>query len=272
MNERAFPSHKKMIMMGIVLLYMLFSGCEKKADYRATCTVPIGRLLLSEEWLELGVVQMNEVQEKWIRIFNPTQKSVSLSIMENPEENTGLKVTYHKGKKHVPATQTFILPGGHVDSLLVTFSPQHDNPYGEFLYAEYLKCDGEILMTGIKVSGIVVDNFENVLPDKAPRGILNQDSITFQFDQGKQVPVAFDVEIRNDGYSNLIVRKVEVTCSCVMTELNDTIIAPGKSSTLHAKLIPEGLAGSFWQEIRLVTNDPTTPLKTVFIKCHVKEK
>ena len=69
MNERAFPSHKKMIMIGIVLLYMLFSGCEEKADYRATCTVPIGRLLLSEEWLELGVVQMNEVQEKWIRIL-----------------------------------------------------------------------------------------------------------------------------------------------------------------------------------------------------------
>ena len=94
----------------------------------------------------------------------------------------------------------------------------------------------------------------------------------FQFDQGKQVPVTFDMEIRNDGYSNLIVRKVEVTCSCVTTELKDTIIAPGKFSTLHAKFIPEGLAGSFWQKIRLVTNDPKTPLKTVLIKCHVKEK
>ena len=42
-------STKKMIMIGTVMLHIIFSGCEKKTDYRAKCTIPIGRLLLSEE-------------------------------------------------------------------------------------------------------------------------------------------------------------------------------------------------------------------------------
>ena len=265
-------STRKITIFSTIIFHIILTRCADKQNRPSNCNIPIGHLLFSEEWLELGTVQMNKVQEKWVHIFNPTRENVTLSVVETPEENSSLKVSRKVRNKRVQAIQSFTIPSGKVDSLLVTFLPQNDFPYGEFLNTVYLKCNGEILMTGIKVGGIVVDDFENVPPSETPRGILDRGTIVFRFEQGKQIPVTFDVEVQNNGNSDLIVRKIETTCSCVTTKLDNTTIATGKSTVLHAQFIPEGLAGSFWQEIRLVTNDPQTPLKTVFIRCYVEEK
>ena len=80
------------------------------------------------------------------------------------------------------------------------------------------------------------------------------------------------MRIKNIGDKDLVIRKIESTCGCATPKIENRLIANGQYTTLHIDYQPQAQIGSSVQKIRLITNDPRTPLKMIVIKSHVKSK
>lgn len=74
----------------------------------------------------------------------------------------------------------------------------------------------------------------------------------------------FEARLRNGGSEPLEVAITGTSCSCAEASLSATVLQPGESATLHAKINLQGRRGAFFQNVALRSNDPGLPQCRVF--------
>lgn len=252
-------------------LIIIFSICLlscQESKVPATCSRAIGNLFVSDIEMEMGTASLNKAYKKTIQVYNPTRQDISLRVLnERPEIN----VTRNENGKEVSAKEAFILPSRGLDSLTIQFYGQDTSLYGEYFEAIHLEVDGKTLITGIPIGGVIIDNFEYTSLEESPRIMLDKDSVTFHFQQDSIPREMFiSITISNNGITPLIIRKVEATCNCAKPILEKYAIPAHEKTTLHIKFKPKMAIGTVAQEVRLISNDPTCPIKLISVKTIVK--
>ena len=78
------------------------------------------------------------------------------------------------------------------------------------------------------------------------------------------------ITIKNIGKSNLNIRKIETDCSCTMLKLPTNEILPGESLKTYVKYDSLFKKGKQSKMIKIYTNDPSNPIKVIYVKAFVK--
>jgi Protein of unknown function (DUF1573). len=87
--------------------------------------------------------------------------------------------------------------------------------------------------------------------------VVTIENKTFDFGQIKsnqKVEHAFIV--KNDGKSNLFIRKVKASCGCTAITPKKSVLVPGESTEITAIFDPTGKSGRQNKSVTVITNDP----------------
>jgi hypothetical protein len=109
----------------------------------------------------------------------------------------------------------------------------------------------------LKVRANIEEDFSTLTPaelEKAP--VIVAEKTNYQFNKikkGDKITGTF--EIKNDGKSDLIIRKISNDCSCVQSSITANTIKPGKSATVKLELTANDEGEKFYGTT-IITNDP----------------
>lgn len=83
--------------------------------------------------------------------------------------------------------------------------------------------------------------------------------------------VETEVEIKNDGKSDLLIKKIYPNCTCLLGEMRKNKIKSGASSLLKITFDASGRRGNQQKSITLYSNDPTGPTQRITVKAYIEE-
>ncbi len=256
--------------MNKILLFLCFILLSCRGEIKQIeCTTPIGELLFSESMIEWGIINMENKYLRKINVYNPTKKDIYFKVLKEHPEITVLRWC---GGSLLSAEEVFLLPKHGIDSLFVSFYGRDTSLFGQYHEAIHFETNGEILVTGLQMDGVIIENFNQDSFIAPPCISIERDTFEFNLFQGNNELIKIPVRIKNIGDKELIIRKIESTCGCATPKIENRLIANGQYTTLHIDYQPQAQIGSSVQKIRLITNDPRTPLKMIVIKSHVKSK
>ena len=153
----------------------------------------------------------------------------------------------------------------------ITFSyslPEGSGRYGQLDDRFYVDIDGERSRLMVTAYGVAVDNFDSVDDILSPRAVYSKKNIKFgDVNRSSRRHIA-TFDLANEGGATLYVRSVECESDAVKCTLRGgKRIAEGKSQRCRLRLNPRRVdaEGNFITRLRIVTNDPLTPLQVVRI-------
>jgi hypothetical protein len=79
------------------------------------------------------------------------------------------------------------------------------------------------------------------------------------------------VTIKNVGTQPLVIERVQPSCGCTATILEEKNIPPGKTTSLSVGFDSRNFAGEVHKSVAVYSNDPVAPTKEIRFKVFVKE-
>lgn len=105
--------------------------------------------------------------------------------------------------------------------------------------------------------------------DNAPRLVVQE--AVHDFGRIKQdETVATEFTLRNNGKSDLNIRKTIGNCSCTVAELKKKSLKPGETVSMKVKFDPKGRKGNQQKSVTIYTNDPKASAQRVTIKAYIE--
>ena len=80
----------------------------------------------------------------------------------------------------------------------------------------------------------------------------------------------YEYFFKNEGKSDLIIRKITATCGCTATMLSDKIISPGKTGKIKTTFNSAGQRGTQTKQL-LYQNDPKNAKTILWIRGEVAD-
>jgi hypothetical protein len=118
----------------------------------------------------------------------------------------------------------------------------------------------------LTVRANIEEDFSALTPaelEKAP--VLKVERTNYQFDKIKKGSKATGTfEIKNNGKSDLIIRKITNSCTCVKSSISSNTVKPGKSATLTLELTADETGDKFYGTT-VVTNAPKQGQITLYM-------
>lgn len=125
----------------------------------------------------------------------------------------------------------------------------------------------------ITVSATIVEDFSHLSPTElanAPKIVFSQTEYDFgTIKQGDKV--TYEYKFKNEGKSDLIIRKVKATCGCTVPNPEKMVIKPGEESFIKATFNSAGKKGHQSKPITITTNDPANSSMVVKIVGNIEE-
>ncbi|MDR1593897.1 MAG: DUF1573 domain-containing protein [Prevotellaceae bacterium] len=156
------------------------------------------------------------------------------------------------------------IPAGAKGTINCTFNAAKKKDYG------YVADDVTIKIKSVKgtltVRANIEEDFSVLTPtelEKAP--VAAAEKTNHQFDKikkGEKVTGTF--EIKNEGKTDLIIRKITNDCDCVQSSIDNNTVKPGKSATLKLELIANDLGEKFYGTT-VITNSPKKRQLTFYL-------
>ncbi len=243
---------KIMIPRALLIIAILYSCCTHKAP--VDCTSRIDCLLLNRIKLQWGETQQRKEYTNYIKLYNPTAKSVFIKLHK---KNPLFRIINLNHDSLDISESSFRLAPKTCEMILVIFEPSDTLELGDFLQKLYFEFNGELCLTPLEMNATITEDFDMVKLDKSlPKVEIVQDF--FNFDtvaKGKKVSATF--QINNSGEGNLIIRKIETTCTCTKYFVTERVVPSGKSMTLNVEYSTMGSTGLQRKFVRIFCNDPT---------------
>lgn len=158
-------------------------------------------------------------------------------------------------------------PGDQVTFILY-FNSGKCPTYG--LVADTLYVSSDPLSSTIfplPVTALIEEDFGKMTPQqiaKAPVTVLETEKVDFGKVDRDGGPLTAKVAFRNDGKSQLVVRRVYSTDPGVKVNVSKPIVKPGKSAEIKIEVDPRQIPGDILNyRVALITNDPANPTQTI---------
>ncbi|MCE2502856.1 MAG: DUF1573 domain-containing protein [Chlorobi bacterium] len=93
-----------------------------------------------------------------------------------------------------------------------------------------------------------------------------------QYDWGTTIPgtLEADIEIKNVGTGQLQIERVKPSCGCTAAPLDDYLLDPGESTTMHVSLNAKNRKGPLRKSITIFSDDPSNPTKFVQLIANIQ--
>ncbi|MBO7571204.1 MAG: DUF1573 domain-containing protein [Bacteroidales bacterium] len=213
-------------------------------------------------------------------VYNTETKTDTIGVVNMTD--APMKVTFQNVPKHVkiwmePATLAAKKPNekmGQTGVIHVSYDAKQKNDWG-FLQdrISVVVNDSVNGKNKITVSATIVEDFSHLSPTElanAPKIVFSQTEYDFgTIKQGDKV--TYEYKFKNEGKSDLIIRKVKATCGCTVPNPEKMVIKPGEESFIKATFNSAGKKGHQSKPITITTNDPTNSSMVVKIVGNIEE-
>lgn len=250
-SSNAVHSEKKLIIKGSV------KERVKTMDdkYRYT----MGGLKLKSNHIAMTKVSNTDKKTEVLDIFNPTDKKIIVEfdripshisldktkLTVNPKQKAQVKITYDALKKKDWGFVT--------DRILVIVNNKRDPK------------------NRITVSADIQEDFSKLTEaqlKQAPKVVFGNTIFNFgEINEGESKSYKFT--FKNEGKSDLVIRKLKSSCGCAVAKMDSRIIKAGQSSVINVTFNSKGKSGKQHKTITIITNDPKKPKVTLRVKGNV---
>lgn len=207
---------------------------------------------------KIGDLRVKSTSFNFSSVKNTQQKTASLLVYN--ETNKDMKVEFvdapgYISLKLVPS----VLKPGQKGKILGVYDGKKANDYGFIIKRIKLKINGKIdAVNKLSVSAKIVEDFSKLTSTQlanAPK--LSFSSKVFDFGTLKEgQSKTYEFILKNNGKSDLIIRKIKSSCGCTIVKPESKIIKPGKSTILKTTFNSAGKNGRQRKKVIITTNDP----------------
>ncbi|MDA3954066.1 MAG: DUF1573 domain-containing protein [Bacteroidales bacterium] len=207
---------------------------------------------------ELGQLRLETNHFAFVRVYNNQVKTDTLKIYNSSDSD--LKITF----ENIPAylklvAKPAVLKPGKKGYIIGTYDGAKVNDWG------FVSSRIKVLINGVSgnrdyitISAKVEENFSKLSEKEianAPQIVF--DNISYYFGKTKSTDkIEHDFKFKNEGKSDLIIRKIRSTCGCTTVAPEKTVIKPGESSSFKAIFTPGSRKGKQRKSIYVISNDP----------------
>lgn len=219
----------------------------------------IGTLRAKSNYISFAKLTMGQESTQELELINDTDKPVEVGFRTVPK---------HLTAKVEPAT----IPAHGKGNLVVTFNTKEAETFGFASHRIYLSLDGSNdYKNSIGVSATIDEDFSALTPEQlAAAAVASFEPTTFDFGDMKQgEKKSHTFMLKNDGKTDLIIRRVRSSCGCTAVAPSKSVIAPGETAPINVTFDSRGKRGRQSKSITVITNDPKNPTATLRISSNV---
>ena len=219
----------------------------------------MGPMRLKSNHLSFANVKNTETLEKKMEIINNSEETITIgferipghiSIKAEPSalkpKQKGFIVAEYDAKKR----DDF---GFLIDRVSITINGLSERNYS------------------MVISANIEEDFSTMTAEQlANAPVASIDDPEFKFgklNQGQKVEHAF--VLKNDGKSDLVIRKVKASCGCTAVQPEKKVIAPGESISIKTIFNSAGKVGNQNKTVTIITNDPQKSKTILWVKGEV---
>ncbi|MBO4942297.1 MAG: DUF1573 domain-containing protein [Muribaculaceae bacterium] len=216
----------------------------------------------ADQWLSLSrnAVMFGQLKKGMTRTFNLHGYNLSGNTLHPTITNLPEYIS-------VDVVPEETAPGDQVTFILY-FNSAKCPDYG--LVADTLLVSSDPLSSTVyqlPVTALVSEDFGKMSPQqlaKAPVAVLDKDKIDFGKIDRSGKALKDKVSLKNEGKSQLVVRRVYSTDPGVKVSVSKPIVKPGKTVDINIELDPSQIPGDILNyRVALVCNDPANPTQTI---------
>lgn len=206
----------------------------------------MGPLRVADTHLALTKIAPGAKKSEQLKLVNTSDKPVMPEFLNVPS---------HISVKVVPET----LKPGEVGVLVAEYDAAKKDDWGFVVDQVFLIFDKvKDYKNRITISATIEEDFGALTEAQMQNApVITIENKTFDFGEIKsnqKVEHAFIV--KNDGKSNLIIRKVKASCGCTAINPKKSVLVPGESTEITAIFDPTGKSGRQNKSVTIITNDP----------------
>ncbi|MDR0982511.1 MAG: DUF1573 domain-containing protein [Culturomica sp.] len=173
----------------------------------------------------------------------------------------------HLTNRYIPRyiTTTYVpevVKPGEKGMIIVKFDAKAKNDYGYTYDNVIIRFNNsDSYNNRLAISANVAEDFSSLSAKEiadAPVAAFDKTSISFGTIKSG-VKADCDFVLKNEGKSNLIVRKTKAGCGCTAVTMGNNTIKPGESTVIRATFNSANRKGSQHKSVTVITNDPKTP-------------
>ncbi len=240
------------IIATFLLPAMLFAQVEtEKNDKRITNYYrrDQGNLKFHSTRTQLRGITNTEIRTDSIEFYNNWDKPMTLKLKETPS--------------HIKAKlSTDIIQPQEEGKIYITYDARIKNDYGQCVdYLKLMTNDSVMPEKRLIVNPVIKEDFSVLtLEERANAPKIVIDEKEFDFGEVKiGVKVEHDFHFRNEGKSDLIIRKTKAGCGCTATKPEKTVLKPGESSKITLIFNTARRSGKQNKSVTVTINDPEQP-------------
>jgi hypothetical protein len=226
----------------------------------------MGSLRGSSNHIAFGNIFSDEVREQSITLYNNGEKTVTVSNLNNAGND-------HLSLRMEP--RMTIAPKDSV-KLFIQYDASKVSDWGFLHTSITLQTDDENEPN--KQVYVSADRREN-LPDveslspaelaKLPKVVFDKTVHDFGVINNTET-VKTTFTIKNEGGSELVIRKTKASCGCTAGSPAKMNLAPGESTNFEVSFSPVGKSGKQNKTVTVITNDPANPVTTISIQSDIQ--
>jgi len=215
----------------------------------------------ADAWLSLSrnAVMFGQMKKGAMRTFNLQGYNTSKNAIHPAISNLPEYITADVVPEETPA--------GDQVTFILYFNSAKCPTYG--LVADTLLISSDPLSSTLyplPVTALIEEDFGKLTPQqiaKAPVATLESDKVDFGIvDRSKKLTAK--VALKNEGKSQMVVRRVYSTDPGVVVNISKPIIKPGKEADIKIEVDPSQIPGDILNyRVAVITNDPANPTRTI---------
>ncbi len=210
-----------------------------KTNHVGFGSLNLGRIKkMSFEFINTGTVAVSIGLDKLPAFLNA---SVSAKTIK-PKQKGTIEVAYDAAKKN---DWGFLL-----DYFFITLNGKQDSK------------------NKLTVSATISDDFSTMSADEKAKGPkLKFENTSYQFVTTKVGnKIAFEYKFKNDGKSNLLIRKIVTTCGCITAAASTLVVKPQTTGSIKGIFDTTDKKGTQNYGITVVSNDPHNSQTVLWLK------
>lgn len=216
----------------------------------------LGDLKLKSTHIAFNQMFNTDIKTEEVEIYNPTDKPLKISFDNFPT---------HFSLRAEPE----VLAPKAKGKIIATYNAEKKNDWGYVVdRVRIFLNDDKTTNYRMAVSARIEEKFDETAKANAPKAVFQNEEFDFKnMKQGEKVSTEFI--LKNEGKSNLIIRKTKASCGCTAVAPDNNVIAPGESGKIKATFNSAGKKGVQNKTITVITNDPEKSTIVLKIKGEV---
>ncbi len=238
-----------------IVLTITGNVTEKQNTIEEKYPQEVGILRVDQIYLNYGNIFNDETKEMELKIYNPTEQDVTISVEDN----------YRPAYTTISIEPTVLKPKQE-GVIKVSYDGSKVNDWDYVRGYLYLTINGQrITDKRIQVSSIIKEKFSAEQLLNPP--VIDFETTSFEFDTVPEGEVVIhEFTFTNTGKSDLIIRKTRSSCGCTAVSLSNKPIKPGESSSIKLNFNTSHKPNYQTKTVTVITNCPDEKLNKIILK------